>query len=148
MSVLPALAKGLLAGLVGTAAMTISETLEMKLTRRQPSTVPGQVGVALLGLSPRTEGEMESLSGRVHWGHGVAMGAARGLIALTGLGGLAATAAHFAVVWGGDAALYAALGIAPPPWRWRSQELATDLFHKGVYAAATGAAYEGVGSGR
>jgi hypothetical protein len=49
---------------------------------------------------------------------------------------------HFATFWTGDVALYKVLGIAPAPWRWRRQELATDLFHKGVYALVTGAAYE------
>jgi hypothetical protein len=56
--------------------------------------------------------------------------------------GPAATAAHFALVWGGDAALYRTLGVAAPPWRWGADELATDLLHKGIYAAVTGAVYD------
>jgi hypothetical protein len=27
------------------------------------------------------------------------------------------------------------------PWRWRTDELVTDMLHKGVYAAVTGAVY-------
>ncbi|MFE9400132.1 hypothetical protein [Streptomyces flavidovirens] len=70
------------------------------------------------------------------------MGAVRGALALTGLGPVAATAVHYAVVWGGDVMLYRSLGIAPWPWKWQKQELATDLFHKGIYAIATGITFE------
>jgi len=58
--------------------MTLSQLLEIKLTGRQPSTVPGQVG-KLLSLSPKNEHEMTSLSNKVHWGHGIALGAVFGL---------------------------------------------------------------------
>ena len=70
------------------------------------------------------------------------MGALRGALDLAGLRGPQASLAHFALLWGGDAALYRALGIAEMPWRWTSDELATDLLHKGVYAAVTGAVYD------
>ena len=56
--------------------------------------------------------------------------------------GPAASVAHFAALWGGDASLYAALGIAPAPWEWKQGELAADVLHKGVYAAVTGAVYD------
>ncbi len=49
---------------------------------------------------------------------------------------------HFALLWGGDAALYRALGIADAPWQWQGDELAVDLLHKGIYAAVTGAVYD------
>ncbi len=137
-----ALAKGLLAGLVGTAVMTLSETAEMRLTGRQGSTVPGRVGAKLFGVRPKGDEELARLTARVHWGHGVLMGSVRGVLSLAGLTGLPATATHFALVWGGDALLYALLRVAPVPWRWEARELVTDLSHKGVYAAATGAAFD------
>ena len=139
------LAKGLLAGLVGTAAMTLSETAEMRLTGREGSTVPGRVGAKLVGVRPTGEAAMARLNTRVHWGHGVLMGSVRGVLSLAGLTGLPATATHFALVWGGDALLYALLRVAPVPWRWEARELVTDLSHKGVYAAATGAAFDAMG---
>lgn len=142
MSILSVIIKGLFAGLIGTAVMTISETLEMKLTKREASMVPAQVGSKLFGVSTSGDAEMMRLNNAVHWGHGTGMGVLRALLSLAGLRGSAATATHFAVLWSGDAALYAALGIATPPWRWKSQELITDLFHKGVYALATGVTYE------
>jgi len=70
------------------------------------------------------------------------MGALRGVLDVAGLRGVEASAAHFALVWGGDAALYRALGIADVPWRWSADELWSDLLHKGVYAGVTGAVYD------
>ena len=140
-----ATALGMVAGAVGTVAMTISERLEMSLSGRAPSTVPGQVGAHLVpGADPAAAADVARLNGPVHWGHGIAMGALRGVLDVAGLHGPAATAAHFALVWGGDAALYRTLGIADVPWRWGGDELGADLLHKGVYAAVTGAVYDAV----
>lgn len=137
-----AIIKGLFAGLIGTIVMTLSQMLEISRTGREPSTVPGQVGSKLLRLSPKNEHEMTSLSNKVHWGHGIALGAVFGLISLTKVSGVAAIAIFFALLRSGDALLYAALGIAPLPWHWKANELITDLFHKGVYAIATGVTYQ------
>lgn len=137
-----AVIKGLFAGLIGTIVMTLSQMLEISITGRQPSTVPGQVGSKLFGLSPKNEHEMTSLSNKVHWVHGIALGAVFGLISLAEVIGVAAIAIFFALLWIGDALLYAALGIAPLPWHWKANELITDLFHKGVYAIATGITYQ------
>lgn len=136
---------GMVAGAVGTVAMTLTERLEMSVSGRAPSTVPGQVGAHLLpGADPAVPGDVARLNGPVHWGHGIAMGALRGVLDVAGLHGPSASAAHFALVWGGDAALYHALGIADVPWRWSGDELGADLLGKGVYAAVTGAVYDAV----
>lgn len=137
-----ALRRGATAGLVGTAVMTIAQAAEGKLTGRPPSTVPGQVGAQLLGGSKNDAARVRALNPWVHWGHGIAMGAVRGVLGERVDGTAAATATHFAGLWSGDVLLYSALGVAPPPWEWSPQELATDLGHKGVYALVTGATYE------
>ena len=137
-----AIGKGVVAGLVGTAAMTVSERVEMAVTGREASDVPGQVGAKLLGRHPATEAEMQRLSTQVHWAHGILGGAVRAVLERAGVRGGAASVAHFAALWGGDATLYAALGIAPPPWDWEQDELAADVVHKGVYAAVTGVVYD------
>lgn len=136
-----ALGRGAFAGLVGTAVMTVSQAVEGKVTGRAASTVPGQVGVQLLGGDKGDAARVRSLNPWVHWGHGIAMGAVRGLIGTSVENPAAATAAHFAGLWSGDVLLYQALGVAPPPWEWSPQELATDLGHKGLYALVTGATY-------
>lgn len=85
---------------------------------------------------------MQRLSPQVHWAHGILGGALRGVLDRAGVSGPAAGVAHFAALWGGDASLYAALGLAPAPWEWDQDELVTDVSHKGVYAAVTGAVYD------
>ena len=140
-----AAALGMVAGAVGAVAMTVTQRLEMSLSGRAPSPVPGQVGAHLLpGADPASSADVARLNGPVHWGHGVAMGALRGVLDVAGIQGPAASAAHFALVWGGDAALYRTLGIADVPWRWSADELGSDLLHKGVYAAVTGAVYDAI----
>ncbi len=125
--------------------------VELALTRarrvedvlgRKASTFPGQVGVKLSGRDPASSPELvEKLNPMVHWAHGIALGPVRGLLDRAGLGPAAATLVFVPMVWGGDAALYRALGLAPEPWRWTPGELATDLFGKSVLAVSTSVAY-------
>lgn len=142
MNVLQAILFGLVSGLVGTIALTISETLEIKATKRKPSMVPGQVGARLFGLHPAGDAEMEKLSTKVHWGHGIVMGAVLGLLSLLNLSFVPLFVLFYVLFWSGDALLYKSLGIADFPWKWQGTALITDLFHKGVYSlTATVAIY-------
>ena len=142
MEVLEAIGLGLAAGAIGTVALTLAESAEMKLTGREASSVPGEVGPKLARRDPNENPILvERLNPVVHWGHGIGLGAVRGLLDVAALVPLVATLAFYPIVWGGDAALYRALGIAPMPWRWSRAELATDLFGKGVLAFATSGAY-------
>ena len=142
-NLLGALTRGILAGAVGTIAMTISERLEIAVTGREASQVPGEVAAHLLpGRNPQVASDVEQLNSPMHWAHGISIGALRGLLDAGGMRGSTATAAHFALLWSGDAMLYRALGVADVPWRWSADELAADLLHKGVYAVVTGAVYD------
>ncbi len=136
------LTKGALAGLIGTAAMTAAQMAEMRLTGREPSLVPGRVASRLLRLNPEGDEALSRISIRMHWAHGMTMGTVRALLGRAGLRGPGAAAAHFALMWSGDVMLYKTLGIAPWPWQWTAAELAPDVLHKGIYAAATSAAYD------
>ncbi len=142
MEILEAIGLGLAAGAIGTVALTVAEKLEMKLTGREPSTVPGQVGTQLSGGDPETHpSRVRRLNPVVHWAHGISLGAVRGLLDVAGLGPLAATLLFYPIVFGGDAAIYKTLGIAPAPWNWTRTALLTDLFGKAVLAFATSGAY-------
>ena len=72
--------KGLVAGLAGTAAITVSSTLEMKLRHRPPSEAPAKVGEKVLGVRPKNEKTKMRFAQLMHWGYGTMWGAARGLI--------------------------------------------------------------------
>ncbi len=143
MGILGSLVRGMVAGAVGTAAMTASELLEMSVSGREASTIPGQVGAHLLpGRDPSSAADVQALNAPVHWVHGITMGALRGALDVAGVQGPVASAAHFALFWGGDAALYRTLGVADVPWRWEPDELASDVTHKAIYAAVTGLTYD------
>jgi len=138
-----ALGKGLVAGLVGTAAMTLSSSLEMKRRGRAASSAPASAAAKILGVEPTGEAERERFSNLVHWGYGATWGAVRGLIGVTGLSGPKAAAAHYGLVWASELVMLPSLGIGVPPvWKWGGKEVGIDALHHLVYAAATSAAYE------
>ena len=138
-----AIGKGVVAGLAGTAAMTISSTVEAKLRKRQFSTAPARAAQKLLGIkefeSPRDVARFSDLA---HWGYGTSWGIVRAVLGELGLSPKLATPAHFATVWGSALVMLPSLDVAPPVTMWGKEEVAIDVFHHLVYAAATGAAYE------
>jgi len=135
-----AIGAGLLAGAAGTAAMTVSSTLEAKLRGRGGSSAPSDAAGNVLGVQPRNPAGRARFSTIVHWTYGTTWGAARGLIGLTGLSEAPATAVHFGAVWGWSLVMLPALGVAPPAWEQPRSEVAIDALHHLVYASATGAA--------
>ena len=136
-----AVGKGIVAGAIGTAAMTVSSTLEAKLRGREPSTAPADAAGKVLGVQPTSEEDKARFSNLVHWGYGTGLGAVRGLVALAGLSGPRAAAAHLAAIWSAEQVMLPALDVAPPLWTWGPTEIGIDAFHHAVYAAATSAAY-------
>jgi hypothetical protein len=136
-----AFGKGIFAGLAGTAAMTISSTLEMKQRGRPASSAPAHAAAKVLGVEPVNEQSEARFSTLVHWGYGTAWGGARGLLGATGLPWPAATAAHLGAVWGSEQVMLPTLGVAPPFTEWGAKEVAIDALHHIVYAGATGIAY-------
>lgn len=137
-----AIGKGLFAGALGTAAMTMSSTLEMKLRSREASTAPAEAAGIVLGVEPRSDEGKERFSNIVHLGYGTGWGAARGAIGYAGLSGPLAAAAHMATVWGAELVMLPKLGVAPPPTKWGGKELGVDWLHHAVYATATTVAYQ------
>lgn len=138
-----AVGKGLFAGLVGTAAMTVSSTLEMKRRGRPASSAPAAAAAKVLGVEPAGESEKERFSNLVHWSYGTAWGAVRGLIGAMGINGGKAAVAHYGAVWGSELVMLPSLDIGvPPAWKWGGREVGIDAFHHLVYAGATSAAYE------
>jgi hypothetical protein len=138
-----ALGRGLVAGFAGTAAMTVSSTIEMRLRGRAASSAPADATAKVLGIASfQDDAARNRLSNIVHWGYGTGWGVVRALLGATGLSPPAATAAHLAAIWGNEAAMLPALDVAPPFWTWGAEEVAIDVFHHLVYATATGLAYE------
>lgn len=136
-----AVGKGLFAGAVGTGAMTLSSTVEMKLRGRKPSDAPARAAAKVLGVEPVGEKEKQRFSNLVHWGYGTGWGIPRGLLGAAGVPAPAASAVHLGALWGGEAIMLPALEVAPPVKEWGAKEVAIDLFHHLVYVTAAGLAY-------
>ena len=134
------LVRGLLAGAVGVAAMTLAEKLEQALTGRPNSYVPAHTLERLLGLPARPDSERLWMNWAMHWGQGIALGAVRALMAERGIRGPVGSFLHLNLRLLNDQTLENATGVGAPPWTWPVEEQVVDLLHKAVYAFATGAA--------
>jgi hypothetical protein len=130
---------GILAGLAGTAAMTLGEKLEQTLTDRPNSYVPAETLGRLLGKTPGSSSGNLGLNWSMHWGQGILLGVVRGLMAETGVRGPVGSFLFMNLRLLNDQTLENATGAGAPPWTWPVDEQVVDLIHKGVYAFVAGA---------
>lgn len=161
-----AIGKGLIAGLAGTVAITISQTIEMKITGRGMSSAPAKVGGKVLGVEPRGKAELEKEKAKpdgdqapedlkkevesnkarfaqlMHIGYGTGWGVARGALDLAGMEGLPASMMHFGAIWGTAQVMLPANDVAKPITEWPAKQIAVDALHHAVYACAAGAVYD------
>jgi hypothetical protein len=137
-----AIGVGLLAGIAGTAAITISQMIEMKITKRKGSDSPTKAVSKVLNVKPVNKEKKPTVIQEIHWTYGISWGVPRGIISLTGLRGLPATAVHFASVWGTELIMLPSLDVAPPATEESPQAIATDAFHHLVYAVTAGLVYD------
>ncbi|HKZ18639.1 MAG TPA: hypothetical protein VJQ57_00870 [Acidimicrobiia bacterium] len=128
---------GFLAGIAGTAAMTLSSKAEMKLRDRKPSTTPQDAAANLLGLEPRNSDELRKLGQVVHWQYGTSLGAIRGLMSAAALREPLASILFFTAVWALDLAVVPQVADAKPATEWAADELAIDAFHHVVFVGVT-----------
>ena len=134
--------RGLVAGFAGTAAMTLSSTLEARWRGRAASSAPARATAKVLGIKAFEDDQAAArFNDLSHWGYGTGWGVVRGVLGALGLSPRAATVAHGAAVYGAAQVTLPALEIAPPAIFWPKEEIAIDAFHHAVYAAATGGAY-------
>jgi hypothetical protein len=134
---------GIIAGLAGTVAITLSQMLEMKIRNRKASTVPADAASKALDIEPK-EGKKDQFSQRVHWVYGTSWGIARGLFGAAGLRGWQATALHGAAVLGTAMVIEPALKVAPPINEWSKEDIIMDVVHHAVYAIAAGLVYDAI----
>ncbi len=137
-TLLPAAGRGVLAGLVGVAAMTLAEKAEQALTHRPNSYVPGRTLLTLLGRHPGDDDKPLAWNQAMHWGTGALLGALRGVWAEVGLRGPRAHLAHTVIRLSSDQTLENATGVGAPPRTWPVSEQVWDVAHKAVYSLTTG----------
>lgn len=136
-----AVGRGLVAGLAGTAAMTISSAVEARLRGRPRGTAPARAAGAVLGVAPVDERGERRFNQIVHWTYGASWGAVRGLAAAAGLRPAVADIAHLGAAWGAEQLVLPATRTAPPVTHGERSDAGIDLAHHAVYAAVTGAAF-------
>lgn len=136
------LGRGLVAGVVGTAVMTLAQMIEMRARGREASTAPARAVEKTLGIVPSSDEAERRLGLITHFAYGTAWGIARGLLGSAGVRKTAANSVHLLLVWGAALAMLPRMGLAPPVRQWSKTELADDLVLHAVYAFATGGAYE------
>jgi hypothetical protein len=131
--------RGAVAGLAGTAAMTLGTKVEQRFTGRPNSYVPGRTLTAL-ATGRRLPGSAQPpvRNHLMHWGTGAAVGALRGIWAAAGLRGWRASAWHTSVRLATDQTLENATGVGSPPWTWSRRDQIVDVGHKAVYSLVTG----------
>jgi len=136
-----AIGKGLIAGFAGTIAITVSQLIEMRITKRKSSNAPAKAVKNVLHIEA-SPGNKEDFSNEVHWVYGTSWGVMRGLLSIAGINGFAATSLHLASIWGTAATIQPKLDIAPPLSEWEPKDIAIDIFHHAVYAIVAGLVYD------
>jgi hypothetical protein len=136
-----AIGKGLIAGFAGTIAITISQMIEMRITKRKASNAPAKAVEKTLHIEA-TPGNKEEFSNEVHWVYGTSWGVMRGLLSMAGIRGFAATSLHLASIWGTAVNIQPKLDIAPPLSEWEPKDIAIDILHHSVYAIVAGLVFD------
>jgi hypothetical protein len=132
--------RGLIAGIVGVAAMTAAEKLEQVVTHRPNSFVPAHTLERLLRRRPKPDAERLWMNWTMHWGQGILLGALRGVMAERGFRGPVGSFLFLNLRLLNDQTLENATGVGAPPWTWPVDEQVIDLLHKAIYAFTTGIA--------
>ncbi len=138
-----AIGKGLIAGFAGTIAITASQLIEMRITKRKASQAPAKAATKTLHIEA-TAGNKEEFSNEVHWVYGTSWGVMRGLLSMAGITGFAATSLHLASIWGTAVTIQPKLDIAPPLSEWEPKDIAIDILHHTVYAIFTGLVFDAI----
>ena len=138
-----AIGKGLIAGFAGTIAITFSQMIEMRITKRKASNAPAKAVKKTLHIEA-TPGNKEEFSNEVHWVYGTSWGVMRGLLSMAGIRGFAATSLHFASIWGTAVNIQPKLDIAPPLSEWEPNDIAIDILHHAVYAIVAGLVFDAI----
>jgi hypothetical protein len=136
--VLRAAGTGALAGLARGIVMTIGEKIEQAITHRPDSYVPARALLALLGQHPGDTAKPVAWNHLMHYSTAAALGAVRGVWAVTGIRGAYANTWHTVIRLGFDQTIENATGVGAPPATCPAREQVVDVLHKAVFSVATG----------
>lgn len=129
---------GCASGLMGAAAMTLSQKGEQAFTNRPNSYVPVRTLERLLSVRAASDSELFGLNMAMHYGQGAVAGAIRAVMAWKGIRGPFADFMFIGIRLFIDQALENWTGVGALPWTWPVNEQLIDILHKSVFAVATG----------
>ena len=171
-SPLGAVTRGVLSGVVGTAAMTAVQALQAKLQSSgggeqsdsggeqsqsgsgedQPkdpweeASAPAQVAQRVARGVFHKEipaDRIETTTNAMHWSYGTGWGAVYGLISGGARGAVLRRGLAFGTaVWGAAYVEMVPMGLYQPPWKYGVQGIATELGYHLVYGTAVALAYD------
>ena len=133
--------KGIVAGLAGTLAISISQMIEMRISRRKPSTTPADAAGKVLGVRPRDEAGKARFANVVHWAYGTGWGLVRAALGGPRRGLFWAPLVHLAAVQAVAMLMLPALEVAPPVTKWGAGAISKEVLHHTVYASVADATY-------
>lgn len=136
------IAIALAAGAAGTAAMTLSEALEQRLTDRRRPRTAASVAENVTGADAGTGEGRETTSSSLHWVYGTGLGAA--LLPLEGVSEPYRSLTFLGGVYGAGLALESLADTDEAPSKGTTAEFGADFVHHLVYAGATMLAYNGL----
>jgi hypothetical protein len=134
--------RSMLAGTVGTAALTLAYSVERRLraSRTRPldyddSLVPGQIVASVMHLGKVTDREEHELGALLRWSYGSAFGLWHGLL-LQRIADPWASTIFGTTLMSATLSLFPLLGRTPPPWRWSADVMATSVGTHVAYVVA------------
>ena len=139
-----AIGRGLIAGLAGTAAITISQGIERIISNKPPSFAPADAASKALSIEASDREERRKFSNEVHVTYGTLWGIGRGLLSLLGLKGAPATSLHFAAVYYTAITIEPDFEVAPPIEEWSKKEIAVFALHHIIYATVAGLVFDAI----
>jgi hypothetical protein len=137
---------GVVAGLAGTSCMTATMWAEKHFRRNLSRPVDYDASShvvtaasTVLHWEPSTQGQRRGLFLLVHWGYGSATGMAFPLLRRATGRRWVATILFYLGCQTMAMVLFPTAGRTPPPWRWRSDTIASSLVQHAIYAVAVSA---------
>jgi hypothetical protein len=160
-SPLGVVARGVAAGLIGTAAMTTWQEINAKLKKRamvdvgeryredvdpwEKAPAPAQVAKRMLEALFKLEvpaARIPLFTNAVHWGYGTALGGVYALVESSVRSRPGLHGALFGMgVWTMSYATLVPMGLYKPPWRYPAKTIAKDVSYHLVYGTGVGAGY-------
>lgn len=154
--------RGLVAGLVGTAAITLAAAAEQQIRSRLqggatkepgPSGVfpvliapwlysADAVGTILGGVTPADDSAKRRLALAAHLSYGTSWGASLGVLELAGIRGPGAMGTLLGAILGAEMLVMPKLGFFPPVSQWGSEAVFSSTYQHALYAIAAGLTFD------